>query len=363
MIAIVYGAAGDVWLEPIALDLQRAIESAGGAALAISIEALARRRSGNHEIDRVYVLPFDPPAERTAEEYLYELLPAARPIISFAVQDLCWDKIATQERLLGRGLSMPATVITSQPRDVAEFVRRHEYAIIKHPSSCGGSGHFVVWYEDGELLADCGSHRYRMQLVAAGEPSLTGDLFALPAPYYVQRLVGERGRKGLQPPQVLRAYIADEQVRFWTERYRDSYARPSDFIVNLARGARYRMLHEVSEDARKAAVRAADILGMRFGAIDFVRTSQDGPLILEAECDSYHVAVDRQFKQLPEYRDVHDFDTFIAQALVGDEELAREQQRDLEARRAAPEPRPRPPRLPQRREPPQPRRPDRRRDR
>ncbi|HYD49392.1 MAG TPA: hypothetical protein VEB21_13640 [Terriglobales bacterium] len=331
MIGIIYGKVFGLFVEPIARGLRDAIRNAGGDAVILTIEAIAQRDARARQIDRYYVLPFDPPEGREPGEYLAELLlPRAKPIISFAVQDLCWDKIATQERLLGRGLPVPDTVISSDPDDVLAFVREHRFAILKEPRSAAGVGHLVLWIEDGELVGDCGSHRYRVQLVDSGEPTLAGDRFAYPAPYYVQRMVVDSGRRGVNAPQVLRAYVADHQVRFWTERYRESYSRPSDWIVNVSRGARYRFLHDVSDDAKKAALRAADILNLRFGVVDLVRTGSEGPYIIEVDTDSRHLFIDRGFRQLPEYRDIFDFDFFIAQALVADDEAAAQEARDKE---------------------------------
>ena len=40
-----------------------------------------------------------------------------------------------------------------------------------------------------------------------------------PPPFYLQRLVTDVGRGGvLKPAQILRAYIVDGQIVFWTER-------------------------------------------------------------------------------------------------------------------------------------------------
>ena len=125
------------------------------------------------------------------------------------------------------------------------------------------------------------------------------------------------GRHGaLKPAQILRAYVVGGQVVFWTERYRDRIRRPSDFIISVAFGARYRFLPEVSDAAKTVARRAAEVLGVRVGAVDLIRTGGEGPYVLEVDTDGHHMMIDRSFKQLPEYRDVHDFDGYIAELLT-----------------------------------------------
>lgn len=323
MIAFLYGRAFGIFVEPVARTLRDAVVAAGSDAIVMTIEALRQRDPRAVIVDQVYVLPFDAPAGTEPAALVAELLPKATIVNSFGAHDLCVDKIATQERLLGRGLPMPDTIITSDARDVYEFVYEHQFALLKEPRSCGGEGHLVVWIEDGEIYGDSGSHRYKLQLVPQGDRLVLGETMTYPPPYYVQRMVGGGGRK-VEPPQVLRAYVIDRQIKFWTERYRETYARPSDWIVNVGRGARYRFFADASDDAKKITLRAADILGIRFGVVDLVRTATDGPYIIEADTDGHRMFIDRSFRGLPEYRDIYDFDGAVAQALVADEEAAME---------------------------------------
>ncbi len=328
MIACLYGKACAPFVEPVVHDLRTAAALAGGEIQPLTIEAAIADRSRCAEVHRLYVLPFDPPAAvldlpSAPAPLVRALFARAEIVISFAVQDLCWDKVATEQRLLDRGLPVPETSLSSDPDDVYEFVRRHRFAILKERFSCAGQGHVVVWLEDDRLVGDSGSHQYRLELLREGRRELRGDQLMYPGPFYLQRLVADFGPRGVTPPQVLRAYVVDNQIAFWTERYRDRYVRPSDWIVNVSRGAKYRFVGSVSEEAKKIALRCAEVIGMRVGVVDLVRTGSTGPYVLEADTDSYHVMIDRQFKGIPEYREFFNLDRYIAEALLVEPESVR----------------------------------------
>jgi glutathione synthase/RimK-type ligase-like ATP-grasp enzyme len=125
----------------------------------------------------------------------------------------------------------------------------------------------------------------------------------------------------LDAAQILRAYFVDQQLLFWTERYRHRIRRPSDFIISVAFGAKYRFLPGgVSEEARKVAMRAAEVLDVSIGVVDLIRSSDEGPAVLEVDTDGPNMMIDRSFKSLPDYRSTFDFDDFIAQALIATRE-------------------------------------------
>jgi hypothetical protein len=174
----------------------------------------------------------------------------------------------------------------------------------------------VLWLEDKELVGDGGSHRYKMELVAHGRRRLDGDRLTYRAPFYLQRLVADIGPRGVFPGQVLRAYVIDGQIALWTERYRDRYSRPSDWIINIGLGAKYRFLHDTSEETKKVALRTAEVIGFRIGVVDLIHTGSDGPYVLGVDTDGYHIIIDRQFKHIPEYREFFNLDRYIAEALL-----------------------------------------------
>lgn len=313
MIACLYGRDFAPFVEPVVRDLCTAAAAVGGEIQPLTIEAALHDPVRCADVHRLYVLPFDPPAPPAS--WIRQLFPRAEVATSFAVQDLCWDKVATQERLLDRGVPVPETLVSTEPEHAHEFVRQHGFAILKERYSCAGHGHIVVWFEDEQLVGDCGSHRYTIELVSGGERRLRGERLTYPAPFYLQRLVADIGR-GVTPGQLLRAYIVDNQIVFWSERYRDQYTRPSDWIVNVSSGAKYRFLFDLSTEITKIALRSAEVIGMRIGVVDIIRTISGGPYVLEVDTDGYHMIIDRQFKHIPEYRDFFNLDRYIAEALL-----------------------------------------------
>ena len=146
---------------------------------------------------------------------------------------------------------------------------------------------------------------------------MIAERLSYPAPFYLQRLIGDQFAGQFLPGQMLRAYVVDGQIGFWTERYRDHYRRPSDWIINVARGAKYRFVLNVSEEAKKLALRAADVVGARVAAVDILRSSA-GLRVLEVDTDGYHMMIDRQFKLIPDYRGFFNLDRFIAEALLAE---------------------------------------------
>ncbi|OFV88271.1 MAG: hypothetical protein A3J75_00990 [Acidobacteria bacterium RBG_16_68_9] len=309
----------------MALDLQEAATMLGAAIVPVTVEdAVAAPWRWRH-VERVYVLPFEvprqlpPSLEATPAGLVGSLFPHAGVINSFAAQELCWDKLLTARRLLSRGVPMPDTLITDESDEARQFIREHEHAILKTPRSCGGQGHVVVFLDDdGNVVGEAHGRRYVIEFEPRGSaPTLSEGILSWPPPFFLQRLITNLGRRGvLLPAQVLRGYVVDGHILFWTERYRARCRRPSDFIINIALGARYRFLPDVSEDARKAAMRAAEVLGVRIGVVDLIRSGSEGPYVLEVDTDGYQMMIDRQFKNIPDFRPAFDFDRFVAEAVV-----------------------------------------------
>ena len=324
MIVCLYGKTCADFVEPLARDLEDAADVLGAAIVPLAVEDALAAPWRWRGVERVYVLPFDvphhlPPLETDAAALVGSLFPRAEVVNPFAVHELCWDKLATARRLLGRGVPVPDGLITDAVDDARRFVYEHEHAILKAARSCGGAGHVVVFADDeGNIVGETHGRRYVIELQSQGAtPSLASGILSWPPPFFLQRLVADVSRRGvLVPAQVLRAYIVDGQILFWTERYRERCRRPSDFIINVGLGAKYRFLPSVSEEARKAALRAAEVLGVRIGAVDLIRTGSEGPYVLEVDPDGYHMIIDRQFKRLPEFRPQFDFDRVIAEAII-----------------------------------------------
>lgn len=334
MILCLYGKTCGAFVEPVARDLQKNAAMLGGEIIPVPVEAALADRVRWRHASRVYVLPFDVPVDLsadgppTAAGLVRALFPEAEVMNSITAHELCWDKLATARRLLGRGVPMPDSLITDDPQEAAAFVRRHGHAVLKEPQSCGGHGHLVVFAGEGATLAaEARGRRYVVELEATGSGRrLDHGVLSVAPPFYLQRLIAKVGRAGvLTAAPVLRAYIADGGVVLWTERYRERHRRPSDFIVSIVLGGRYRFLHAASEEAQKLALRAAEVLDVRYGVVDLMRTEREGPFVLEVDTDGPHMFIDRSFKAMPEFRPQFDFDHFIAEALLapGPEPVAR----------------------------------------
>ncbi len=324
MIAVLYGRDFAPYAENTVYDICAAAEAYGGEVRPLSLEAAIENPILRGEVRRLYLLPFDPPASShttlqadAIATFVKKLFPRVEIMNSMAAHEICWDKLVTQERLVHRGVPVPDTLLTSDPAEVYEFVRHQGLAILKERSSCGGQGHIVVWIEDGRLVGDAGSHQYELDLAPNGTQRLFDHRLTYPAPYYLQRLMGDHHMGNFQPGQLLRAYVVDGQVAFWTERYRDHYRRPSDWIISVARGAKYRFVLTVSEEAKKLALRAAEVVDARVAAVDILRATA-GLRVLEVDSDGYHMMIDRQFKTVPDYRDFFNLDRFIAEALLAE---------------------------------------------
>jgi len=325
MIVCLYGRSCAAFVEPIAQDLQSAAADLDGELVPLTVEAAVADRHRWTGVTGVYVLPFDVPSglsarlPSTSAALVQALFPEARVFNDVAVHELCCDKAASARRLLARGVPMPESLLTDDADEARNFIIEHQNVLVKAPGPCGGQGDLVACVgEGGALIAESLNRRYRLELEAAGQRRrLDHGVLTVPGPFYVQRLVADVGRQGrLAPAQVLRAYVVDDQVVCWTERYREHHRRPSDFIVTATLGARYRFLRAASDEARKIAMRTAEILGVRFGAVDLIRTGSEGPYPIAAVTDGPRMFIDRQFKNAPEFRSSHDFDRFLAEALV-----------------------------------------------
>jgi hypothetical protein len=325
MTLILYGKSAAAFVEPVVADLRRAVQARHADAVALPIETAVRTPRNWRTVRRVYVLPFDVPMALPAElplapsELVRALFPHAELVNAPGVHELCWDKLAAAQRLLARGVPMPETLITSDADEASEFVRRHQQAILKEPRSCGGHGHVVLFADErGAIAGEVPGRRYAVELQAAGVGrTLAHGVLACPPPFYLQRLVTDVGRGGaLRPAQILRAYVVDGEIVFWTERYRERLRRPSDFIVSATFGARYRFLRTASAQAETVARRAAEALGVRVGVVDLIRAGSEGPDVLEVDTDGYHMVIDRSFKGLPEYRAIYDFDRYVGELLA-----------------------------------------------
>jgi glutathione synthase/RimK-type ligase-like ATP-grasp enzyme len=287
-------------------DMAGAAAALGHELHAIAVEHARSEPARCARIDRLYILPFDPPRDADVAPALFvrRLFHRADILNSMEVHEITADKIRTEQHLLARGVPVPESLLSDSAEQVRDFVAAHEYAILKDARSCGGQGHVILCHS-----ADAPGQKRRHQ----------HGVIEYPPPFFVQRLVGDVGaRRAFRPGRFLRAYVVDGRVAFWTERYRPAYRRPSDWIVNVHLGAKYRFVLETSAELRKLAMRAADALGIRVGAVDIVQSSA-GAFVLEADTDGRHMYIDREFKRIPEYRGAFDLDGMIVATLAHEE--------------------------------------------
>lgn len=325
MIAALYGRSVAPFVEPVIADLQAIAAARGGEIAALTIETAIRGLRSWESVERLYVLPFEPPIHlpdhvpAAPPQLIATLFPRAEVLNAPAVHELCWDRLAATRRLIDRGVPIPETLITHDPDEATAFVRTHQQAILKAPRSCGGHGHVILFADDsGTIGGEVPGRRYAVELTAASlARQLAHGVLTCTPPFYLQRLVTDVRRSGaLAPAQIIRAYVVDGQLAFWTERYRDRVRRPADFLVTAVFGARYRFLPEVSDAAQTVARRAAEVLGVRVGVVDLIRTGGVGPYVLDVATDGPHMMIDRSFKRMPELRDPYDYDRYIAELLL-----------------------------------------------
>jgi glutathione synthase/RimK-type ligase-like ATP-grasp enzyme len=330
MIVCLYGRSAAPFVEPVVSEIMQAAARRRVEIIAVTLEAALASRERWRETEALYVLPFETPLDLPPELSLTpaalvrELFPRAKVVNNLLAHERCWDKLATAQRLLDRGVPIPTTALTNDPEEAREFIIRHGHAVLKEPRSCAGHGHLVVFPDgQGNVVGEAYGRRYVVELEGTGTGrTIAHGVLHYPPPFLLQRLIATPGRGGvLDAAQILRAYFVDQQLLFWTERYRHRIRRPSDFIISVAFGAKYRFLPGgVSEEARKVAMRAAEVLDVSIGVVDLIRSSDEGPAVLEVDTDGPNMMIDRSFKSLPDYRSTFDFDDFIAQALIATRE-------------------------------------------
>lgn len=327
MIACVYGGGADVFVEPTVRDLAQAAAARDARLVGIPVERLlAPVRRHMFEATQVYVLPFELPGaalegaapDGGVTDLLRDLFPKAVVANATAAHELSTDRVLLSERLMERGMAVPETLVTSSAEEARDFIRRSEHVVLRDVRVRGRGGGFVAFCDaNGTVIGEARGRRYVLELEDAGVGCrLLHGVLSQPPPFFVQRLITRVGRGGvLLPAQVLRAYVIDDQIPFWTETYRDRVRRPSDFLLSAEAGAPRRFVQVVSDEAAKLALRVAKSVGARIAAVDIIR-SDTGYVVLDVVTDGHHLMIDRSFKSLPEYRDAFDLDRHIVDALI-----------------------------------------------
>ncbi len=325
MIACIYGNGAAAFVEPTIQDLARAAAKEDVSLVGVRAERLRDAVPESlADVRILYVLPFEDPIDKEsaatveASDLLSRAFPRARVANSVVGHDLCSDRIELNERLIDRGIPVPETLVTSSPDEARKFIHQFEHAVLRDPRPRGHASSFVVFRDDsGSVVGEVRDKRYVIELVESGiGRNLQHGVLSYPPPYFLQRMVTRVGRRGvLIPAQVLRAYIIEDQIPFWTETYRDRVRRPSDFLLTSESGAPLRFVQVVSDEAEKLALRASKATGCTIAAVDIIR-SDTGYVVLDVITDGRHLMIDRSFKNLPEFREAFDLDIHIASDLV-----------------------------------------------
>jgi len=314
MIACVYGTGAAAFVEPVIRDLVQLAEARRLELVGVNLERLPTTTTFN-EVSQVYVFPLE--AGVADGDELYRLLsrrfPNATVINPPAAHHLSADRVALGARLLERGVPMPETLVTDDPKEVRDFVVRYEHAVLRDLRAAGvGSSLLLVADADRTLVGEARGRRYVVEPLAEGSGRhLEHGVLSVAPPFLVQRMVTRIGRRGvLTPAPVLRAFVADDHVPYWIESYRDRVERPSDFLLTTETKTPRRFLQVVSDEADKLARRALKVVGSPIGAVDLIR-SDTGLVVLDVVIDGAHRMIDRSYKKLPEFRGAFDLDRYL----------------------------------------------------
>ena len=303
MITILYGASTLPFVERSLRDFQQTSDGDESTISIMSVETLPARISEREQTSRLYVLPFDAPADwqGDVESNIEKLFPNAKPVTSFPLQDTCWNRLELQQHLLERGVVPPQSIVSYDPEEAISFVRKHHLGLPQEPLSIRRreAPLFSGW-KTASSTPIVAVNRYTITLNNTDSWRLDGTHLKVPAPYYLQAMIGELRSAFPTPGRRLRAFVADRKIAFWTEYYRDQFTRPSDFVLSPAQGAQCRFVQVVSEEEKKTVLRCVDALSLRFGSVDIIRAGDRGPYVIDVDVDGRHMMINRDFKWLPE---------------------------------------------------------------
>ena len=217
-----------------------------------------------------------------------------------------FDKPQFDEIFAKNEVIYPTSIMTRSSVEAMNFIRKHRIAIIKSRNDCGGSGHFIV--RDG--WAYLGKKRFFLNFEEGmdGKRKIERDNLLVSPPFYIQKfLLPDDGC-------VWRAYVVGSDVKFFSVRKRDYYENIGDYVINVARGAKYYFL-EGDPLTRKICNDFAKTTKLQVGAIDFI-FHEGTPYFLEVNCEGAWILICRKFYEYLEYNPKkHNFDKFIFEFL------------------------------------------------
>lgn len=162
------------------------------------------------------------------------------------------DKLRSMQLLSRRGIGLPVTAFAHDPEAAGELI-----------GICGGAPLIIKLLEGtqgvGVVLAE----------TEKAAESVIEAFRGLEAHILVQEFVKEAAGSDI------RAFVVGDEVVAAMKRE----ARDGDFRANLHRGGKAQPV-KISEDERRAAVRATKVIGLNVAGVDLIR-SDKGPLVLE----------------------------------------------------------------------------------
>lgn len=260
---------------------------------------------GDKVLEKIFYLT--PVGDKVLVSKVKKLIEESQLRIINPIELQLFDKSQFDEIFAKSGVVYPESIVTKSSVEAMDFIRKHKIAIIKSRNDCGGSGHFVV--RDG--LACFGKKRLLLNFEEGmgGKREVARDNLIISPPFYIQKF--------LLPDDncVWRAYVVGSEVKFFSVRKRDSYESDGDYVINVARGAKYYFPQQDESLARNLCNSFAKNIGLQIGAIDFI-FHQGSPYFLEVNCEGIWILICRKFYEYPEYNPKkHNFDKFISEFL------------------------------------------------
>lgn len=209
--------------------------------------------------------------------------------------EIASDKRLIENRFILFGVNRPKTWLLEESAAVHRLLEQNKDSrfIIKYPTSCGASGHYICKGKFDQKRN-------------------------WPLPYLVQEFVE------LETPKVYRVYMVNgEYVGSNVRKFPDGIKND---LVAHAKGARYYYDETVAESGIDEAIKALYATGLSssFGVVDLIRKN-DSWLVLEVGTDGIYNHVDRDFDNASLYNKLHEMisvDMIKKSAQYGDLESA-----------------------------------------
>lgn len=270
------------------------------------------RRLDIHVNEKENIIFYNFCADYPLEEKLFKILMSGRLINPLDSQKICFNKLKSDMVFRRFRLPVPPAISTRSPEEARRFIARYDEVIFKEKKSCSGAGHFIA----DKNYAFIGNNRLTYELVDKNDSTdlnirIDGKRLVCGPPFYLQSF--------LMPdePAVWRVYLVDGEAVFFSKRYRDEMVSKKDYIINAARGAKYRLEEKMPAiSCHMDAIRGmiAD-LRLKVATIDFL-IHENQAYFLEMDCDGVYTYICRGLKDAKNYEEIFDLDLHIAKMLM-----------------------------------------------